>query len=103
MIVDYLDDKGENKQEIVEGSGCTVELPVHAKEIKVRFQNQRFVKTWCDVKRYNRITKCWCKPTVPHIFTFRTPVTRNFILEGSLYYVAVMKVRNEFYEDLDIM
>ena len=103
MIVDYLDDNGRRTQEIVEGSGSTVELPEHATEIEVKFQNQRFIGTWCDVKKYNRITKCWKKPTVPHVFTFPEPVTRAFTLAGSLHYVAVMKIRDEFYQLLDIM
>jgi hypothetical protein len=102
MIVDYSDDKGNKTQTIVEGSGSTVEIPMHAKEIKVRFQNQRFIKTWCDVKKYDRKNKCWCEPTVPHVFKFPEPVTRTFTLEGSLYYVAVMKVVNEKYDDVDM-
>ena len=103
MIVEYSDKEGKNPPKTVEGSGSKVKIPAHARDIKVRFQNQRFIGTWRDVKKYDRNKKCWCEPTEPHVFTFPEPVTRRFTLEGSLYYVAVMKITNEFDKDLDIM
>ena len=103
MIVEYSDKEGKNPPKTVEGSGSTVKIPAHARDIKVRFQNQRFIGIWCDVKKYDRNKKCWCEPTEPHVFTFPEPVTRTFTLEGSLYYVAVMKITNEFDKELDIM
>ena len=103
MIVEYSDGDGKKTTITVEGSGSMVEIPEHARDIKVRFQNQRFIEIWCDVKKYDRKKKCWCEPNVPHVFTFPEPVTRTFTLDGSLYYVAVMKVTNELDEQLDIM
>ena len=103
MIVEYSDKEGKNPPTTVEGSGSTVKIPAHARDIKVRFENQRFIGTWCDVKKYDRKKKCWCKPTEPHVFTFPEPVTRTFTLKGSLYYVAVMKITNELDKELDIM
>ena len=103
MIVEYSDKEGKNRSITVEESGSKVEMPAYARHIKVRFQNQRFIGTWCDVKKYDRKKKCWCKPTKPHVFTFPEPVTRTFTLEGSLYYVAVMKITNEWHKELDIM
>ena len=102
MIVEYSVN-GKKTEEIVEGSGSQVEIPENATRIRVRFQNMRFIGTWCDVKKYNRKEKFWCEPTVPHVFTFRNAVTRTFTLEGSLYYIAVMKVIDEHYNSLDIM
>ena len=103
MIVEYLDVGSKKIKKSVEGSGSIVGIPAHARNIKVRFQNQRFIGTWCDVKKYDRNKKCWCEPIEPHVFTFPEPVTRTFSLEGSLCYVAVMKVTNEFYDEIDIM
>lgn len=98
MIVTYF--MSSKKEEIiVEGSGSQVNIPGNATNIDVRFQNMRFAGIWCDVKEYDRKKKCWIKPTVPHVFKFSTPVSRTFILEGSLYYVAVMKVTDEHYEE----
>ena len=103
MIVEYSDSSGKKTSITVEGSGSMIEIPAHARDIKVRFQNQRFIGTWCDVKKYDRKKNCWCEPKVPHVFTFPEPVTRTFTLEGSLYYVAVMNVTNELNEQIDIM
>ena len=103
MIVVYSDSEGKKIPITVEGSGSMVEIPDHARNIKVRFQNQRFIGTWRDVKKYDRRKKCWCEPTEPHVFTFSEPVTRTFTLDGSLYYAAVIKVTNELDEELDIM
>ena len=78
MIVVYSDSEGKKIPITVEGSGSMVEIPDHARNIKVRFQNQRFIGTWRDVKKYDRRKKCWCEPTEPHVFTFSEPVTRTF-------------------------
>ena len=102
MLVEYSVD-GLKKEEIGEGSHSVVNIPYNASNIKVRFQNMRFINTWCDVKKYDRKNRHWCEPTVPHVFNFERPVTRTFTLEGSLYYVAVMKVTDERYKELDIM
>ena len=101
MIVKYSV-HGHQKEIIVEGSGSVVNVPGNATHITVKFENMRFLQTWCDVKKYNRFTKSWIKPTVPHVFTFSTPVSCTFTLQGSLYYVAVMKVTGN-YSELDIM
>ena len=93
----------KKEENIVEGSGSQVNIPGNATDISVRFQNMRFVGTWCDVKKYDRQKKRWIKPTVPHVFKFSTPVSRTFTLEGSLYYVAVMKVTDEHDEECNIM
>ena len=99
MIVEYSI-MGRKMARIVEGSRSNVQIPEHATRIKVRFQNQRFINTWCDVKKYDRKKKCWCEPTEPHVFTFDKPVTRTFTLEGSLYYVHVVKVIDGHYNEL---
>ena len=101
MIVKYSVNSNQ-KEIIVEGSGSQVIVPANATRITVKFENMRFFKTWCDVKKYNRFTKCWIKPTVPHVFTFSTPVSCTFTLQGNLFYVAVMKVTGNDSE-LDIM
>ena len=102
MIVKYS--VNNNKKEIiVEGSGSQVNVPGNATHLSVKFENMRFVKTWCDVKKYDRYKKCWIKPTVPHVYTFSTPVSCTFTLQGNLFYVAVMKVTDEYYNDWDIM
>ena len=102
MIVKYsINSKKE--QITVKGSGSQVIVPANATHITVKFENMRFVKTWCDVKKYDRFKKSWIKPTVPHVFTFSTPVSCTFTLQGSLYYVAVMKVTDEHYDELNIM
>lgn len=88
---------------MVEGSGSQVTVPANATHISVKFQNMRFLTTWCDAKKYDRYKKCWIKPTVPHVFTFSSLVGCTFTLQGSLYYVAVMKVMDEYYNELDIM
>ncbi|CAB4015254.1 Hypothetical predicted protein, partial [Paramuricea clavata] len=103
MIVEYNTIMGRKTKRIADGSRSNVKIPEHSTKIKVRFENMRFINTWCDVKKYDRKKKCWCEPTVPHVFTFDTPVTRTFTLEGSLYYVAVMKVTDKHYNELDIM
>ncbi len=94
---------GKKIEKIGNGSGSQVEIPENAARIGVRFQNMRFIETWCDVKKYNRKEKFWCEPTVPHVFTFPNAVTRTFTLEGSLHYIAVMKVIDEHYNSLGIM
>ena len=99
MIVEYSI-MGRKKRRIAEGSRSNVTIPKHSTRIKVRFQNMGFV----DVKKYDRKKKRWCKPTVPHVFTFdKLAVTRTFKLEGSLHYVAVMKVTDGYYNQLNIM
>ena len=98
MIVKYFINS-KKEEIIVEGSGSQVSIPGNSTNIDVRFQNMRFVGIWCDVKEYDCKNKCWIKPTVPHVFKFSTPVSRTFTLEGSLYYVAVMKVTDEHYEE----
>ena len=70
MIVEFSTIMGGKTQHIAKGSRSCVEIPLDATEIKVRFQNMRFVKTWCDVKKYDRKKKRWCKPKVRHVFTF---------------------------------
>ena len=94
---------GKREKRTAEGSRSNVTIPERSTKIKVRFENMRFINTWCDVKKYDRKKKCWCEPIVRHVFTFDTPVTRTFTLGRSLYYVAVMKVTDGHYNDLDIM
>ena len=102
MIVKYSDDSCE-RQVIVKGSGSQVNIPGNATDISVRFQNMRFFGIWCDVKKYDCYEKYWIKPTMPHVFNFSAPVARTFTLEGSLYYVAVMKATDEHDEECNII
>ncbi|XP_028418029.1 uncharacterized protein LOC114542773 [Dendronephthya gigantea] len=86
-----------------DGGNSIMKIPRNTSKVKVRFQVMRGPKIWCDVKKYNREKKCWCKPTVPHIFNFDVPITYTFTLEGSLYFEAVMKVTDQHYHEVNIM
>ena len=103
MIVEYVNDQREEVQKEVSGSGNSIELPETARDVQVRFQVLRFPGKWCDVKKYDRFNKCWCKPTERHNFKYETSVIRTFTIGGPLYYEAVLKVTGEFYDDLDEM
>ncbi len=91
----------DEKKFIRKGSRSSVEIPENAKNIEVTFQVMRFIKTWCDVKKYDRENKIWCKPTVPHVFKFTNPASYTFTLAGKLYYEAVMKITDQYYKDVD--
>ena len=103
MIVEYVNDQRKKVQKEVIGSGKSIELPETARDVQVRFQVMRFPGKWCDVKKYDRINKCWCKPAKRHNFKYETSVIRTFTIGGPLYYEAVIKVTGEFYDDLDEM
>ena len=103
MIVEYVNDQRKKVQKEVRGSGNSIELPETARDVQVRFQVLRFPGIWCDVKKYDRFNKCWCKPTGRHNFKYETSVIRTFTIGGPLYFEAVLKVTGEFYDDLDEM
>ena len=103
MIVKYVNDRGEKVQREVSGSGQSIGLPEEARDVKVWFEVLRFPGIWCDVKKYDRFNKCWCKPTERHNFEYETSVTRTFTIGGPLYYEAVIKVTDGTYQELDEM
>ena len=103
MAVKYTIGNVPYPEKFAEGSHSVVEIPGNSSNIEVRFEVMRFIKTWCDVKKYDRKNKTWCKPTVPHVFKFTNPASYTFTLEGDLYYEAVMKITNEHYDDVDLM
>ena len=100
LIVQYTNDKNEVVKKQESGSGSSIQIPENAKYVKVRFQVLRFIATWCDVKKYNRFKECWSKPTEPHIFKYDKPTIRTFTISGGLYYEAVMKVTDEYYNEV---
>ncbi|XP_028415130.1 uncharacterized protein LOC114538185 [Dendronephthya gigantea] len=100
MIVDY-DQNDERKHIEVEDSENSILIPKDAANIEVSFKVMRGPGVWCDVKKYDRFEKYWVKPTQPHIFKYRSPVSRTFTLAGGLYYEAVMKITNEHFDDVN--
>ena len=94
MIVTYLLN-GEQIKEEVSGSGRIVEIPLDARQVKVRFQVRR--PAWGDIMKYDRFKKQWCKPYKPHVFCYETPPReRTFTISGNLWWEAVMRVSNEY-------
>ena len=101
MIVEYADASKSWQRKVVKKSE-SFEIPKQATNILVGFQVWRYVK-WCDVKKYDRIGKCWCKPTEPHLFMFDNPVSYTFTLDGVRFYEYVSKVSNEHYDEIDLI
>lgn len=91
MIVEYSHG-GERKKITKNDSGSSVELPINAADIEVKFQVMRFISTWCDVKKWDRFQRRYVKPKQIHIFKFDKPVTCKFTLSGRLYREAVVEV-----------
>ena len=102
MTVEYVDATKSWKRSVVEGSGSAVEIPEQATNILVGFQAWRCFM-WCDVKKYDRIEKCWCEPKEPHLFMFDSPVSYTFTLDGGRFYERVSKVTNEDYDEVNIV
>ena len=75
-------------------------IPENAKDVEVRFQVLRFIGTWCDVKKYDRFDECWSEPTEPHIFKYDKPPIRTFTISGRLYFEAVVKVTDEYFDEV---
>ena len=100
LIVQHTNDKNEVIKKEESGSGSSIEIPETAKDVEVRFQVLRFIGTWCDVKKYDRFNKCWSEPTEPHIFKYDKPPIRTFTISGGLYYETVMKVTDEYYNEV---
>jgi hypothetical protein len=93
MIVKYFNDG--DKVVVEKGRDSDVRIPVNATNVEVRFQVMRFISVWSDVKKWDRIRKQWClknEDYQPHIFRYRSPVSRKFTIRGSLYYEGVVKV-----------
>ena len=101
MIVEYAD-ATKSWKSVEVGSGSSVEIPEQATNIIVGFRAKRFFK-WCDVKKYDRIGKKWCKPKEPHLFMFDSPVSYTFTLDGDRFYEHVSKVTNKDYDEIDLV
>ena len=93
LVVQYINGRNELEKHEASESSCPIEIPENAKNIEVSFKVLRFIGVWCDIKKYDRFKKCWCKPTEPHIFKYKRSPIRTFIIYGSLYYEAVMGVK----------
>ena len=98
MVVTYLRN-GERVTEEVRGSGRLLDIPSNARNIEVRFQVRR--PFWGDVCKYDRFNKSWFKPYEPHIFRYDTPPIRTFTISGNLWWEAVMRVSNEYHDEID--
>ena len=97
MIVTYLLN-GEQIKEEVSGSGKIVEIPLDARQVKVRFQVRR--PAWGDIMKYDRFKKQWCKSYEPHVFCYeKPPLERTFTISGNLGWEAVMRVSDEYHEE----
>ena len=97
MIVTYLLNGKQIKKE-VSGSGRIVEIPLAARQVKVRFQVRR--PAWGDIMKYDRFKKQWCKPYKPHVFCYeKPPLARTFTISGNLWWEAVMRVSDEYHEE----
>ena len=98
MIVTYLLN-GEQIEEEVSGNGrIVVEIPLDARQVKVRFQVRR--PAWGDIMKYDRFKKMWCKPSEPHVFCYeKPPLARTFTISGNLWWEAVMRVSDEYHEE----
>ena len=98
MLVECRDNEGK-METTTEGSCSQVVIPEDGRDIRVKFQNMHFVNIWVDIKKYDRRNGRWDEPTETHVFAWDKPVSRTFTLEGSLYYVAVMKVIDKYHGD----
>ena len=100
MIVEYFWN-GKRKKHEVKDSENSILIPKDATNIEVSFKVMRFAGVWCDVKKYDRFKKSWVEPIQPHVFTYKTPVSRTYTLAGNLYYEAVMKITGEYFDDIN--
>ena len=83
MIVTYLLN-GKQIEEEVSDSGGKVEIPLDARQVKVKFQVRR--PAWGDIVKYDRLKKTWCKPYEPHEFQYeKPPLERTFTISGNLW------------------
>ena len=90
MIIEYSHG-GDWIKVTKEGSGSSVQIPVDATDIEVKFQVMRFISKWCYVKKWDRFQRRYVKPKQTHIFKFDKPATCKFTLGGSLYFEAVVE------------
>ncbi|CAC5422705.1 unnamed protein product [Mytilus coruscus] len=98
MIVEFKFN-GISQIKTVRESGSGIELPIDAEDVKVHFKVLRFLLTWCDVKKWDRLKKVWQEE--PHIFSYKSPPEqRTFTLSGPLYFEGVINVTNENHDEV---
>ncbi len=101
MVVRYFQNGRENIKE-VSGSRKFVTVPSTASRVEVRFEVKR--PSWGEVKKYDRFKGRWYKPSEPHVFRYDTPPPlRTFTISGGLWCEAVMKVTNEYHDEINEM
>ena len=103
MIVTYHLNGGKNTKE-VSGDGKRVNISAAATDITVRFQVRR--PFWGDIKKYDRFQKRWVKENnryIPHIFQYKKATDRTFIIDGPLWWEAVMRITNERHDETNEM
>ena len=96
MVVSYILN-GEEITKEKRGNGSQIKIPSDARRIKVNFKVWR--PRWCDVMKYDRFERCWCKPNEPHIFHYDTPLIRTFTISGPLWWEAVMEVIDQHHKE----
>lgn len=98
MIVEFKFN-GISQIKTMRESGSGIELPIDAEDVKVHFKVLRFLLTWCDVKKWDRLKKVWHEE--PHIFSYKSPPEqRTFTLSGPLYFEGVINVTNENHDEV---
>ena len=98
MLVNYLLN-GEPIEKEKSGSGRIIKVPLTATDVEVKFQV--CCPRWVDIMKYDRFEEKWCKPYEPHVFRYeKPPLQRTFTISGNLGWEAVMRVSDEYHDEI---